>query len=425
MTRTFSLSWTAPTDDGGSPITGHDVGYRPAGGSETVVATGSTGSTYNLTNLTTGTEYTVRVRAENAIGKGDWSSTVIKLAALPPLEPASPTATEGNTVVDLAWTAPTSDVAITGYSVEYTPGGGSASTVLTGSTSTSYQLTGLTNGTTYSIRIAGISAAGTGDYSVIVNATPTAPTSSSSQGSTSSSSQGPTSSSSQGSTGGITPNTDASARFYLPASATAFQVGAATTTGYYRITDGTTTSAVTGASYYAATSQYWYAYYGQASLSGMSSSANKTIELYSCDAAGNKSGSLVFVNLAANSSAVEAVDLSGLSLVGASAFTSTAYGSAAFKYSMSGGSSSLPSSITEMRAVGTTFGQSPVNTYSGYYYGQGLDIAGQNLDAAQLDQLYADLATVAAGTLVVRGNPGTSNDTPSIASAKGYTVYGT
>ena len=78
----------------------------------------------------------------------------------------------GDGTIDLSWSAPASDAAITDYRVEYTPSGGSAAEVLVGSNATSYQLTGLTNDTEYSVRVAAISAGGQGDYSTAVTGTP-------------------------------------------------------------------------------------------------------------------------------------------------------------------------------------------------------------------------------------------------------------
>jgi hypothetical protein len=80
--------------------------------------------------------------------------------------PTSLAATSGNAQLSLSWTAPSYNggSAITGYSVEYTPSGGSPQTVSTGSTSTSYTLTGLTNGTAYTVKVAGVNAGGTGTF---------------------------------------------------------------------------------------------------------------------------------------------------------------------------------------------------------------------------------------------------------------------
>lgn len=80
--KKFNITWTAPANDGGSAITGHDVGYTPSGGSETIVATGSTAAAYTLAGLTDDVEYSVRVRAENSAGKGAWSSAVVQTAAI-------------------------------------------------------------------------------------------------------------------------------------------------------------------------------------------------------------------------------------------------------------------------------------------------------------------------------------------------------
>jgi hypothetical protein len=94
--------------------------------------------------------------------------------------PGAPTAlagTAGNAQVPLTWTAPASNggSAITGYVVEWTPSGGSATTVNTGSATASYTKTGLTNGTAHTFRVAAITSVGTGPYSSSVTVTPAAP----------------------------------------------------------------------------------------------------------------------------------------------------------------------------------------------------------------------------------------------------------
>ena len=89
-----------------------------------------------------------------------------------PLAPTGLTATAGNAQLSLSWTAPaTTYGTITNYLVEYTPSGGSAVTVLTGSTSTSYTLAGLTNGTSYTVRVAAVNFTA-GDYSGTATGTP-------------------------------------------------------------------------------------------------------------------------------------------------------------------------------------------------------------------------------------------------------------
>jgi len=102
-----------------------------------------------------------------------------------PVAPTGLTASAGNAQLSLSWTAPTTTYGtITNYLVEYTASGGSAQYVLTNSTSTSYTLTGLTNGTAYSLRVAAVNftagdwsgtATGTPDLLVVTGGTITTP----------------------------------------------------------------------------------------------------------------------------------------------------------------------------------------------------------------------------------------------------------
>jgi len=79
--------------------------------------------------------------------------------------PTSLAAAAGDAQLALSWTAPTTTHGtITNYLVEYTASGGSAQYVLTNSTSTSYTLTGLTNGTSYTVRVAAVNFTA-GDWS--------------------------------------------------------------------------------------------------------------------------------------------------------------------------------------------------------------------------------------------------------------------
>lgn len=73
----INLSWTAPTNDGGSAITGYDVERSVDNGNTwyTVVSnTASDNTAYNDTGLSQGTIYTYRVSAINAIGTGSPSN---------------------------------------------------------------------------------------------------------------------------------------------------------------------------------------------------------------------------------------------------------------------------------------------------------------------------------------------------------------
>jgi hypothetical protein len=171
-----TVSWTAPTVLAQTPITDYTVQFKPSGGAfQPFTRAASTATTATVTGLTNGTAYVFRVAAVNGIGTGPYtaeSSSVTPIAETPPNAPTSLAATAGNAQIALAWTAPSAPgtSAITGYTVEYTPSGGSAQTVSTGSSSTSYTLTGLTNGTAYTVRVAAVSSAGTGTYTAASSA---------------------------------------------------------------------------------------------------------------------------------------------------------------------------------------------------------------------------------------------------------------
>lgn len=97
-----------------------------------------------------------------------------------PGAPTSVSATGGNQQAALTWTAPdsTGGSPITGYRIESNPGSGwSVAVSNTGSTSTSYTVTGLTNGTAYTFRVSAINSIGTGPASSASNSvTPSFPT---------------------------------------------------------------------------------------------------------------------------------------------------------------------------------------------------------------------------------------------------------
>lgn len=175
-----ALTWSAPVSNGGSSVTDYEIQYSTDGTTWTVFTdTVSTSTSATVTGLTNGTAYTFRVAAINSAGTGTYS--VASSAVTPYTTPGTPTsvvATSGNGQVSLSWTAPASNggSALIQYRVQYAPQGSDdystwSSSIATLSTSTTYVVTGLTNGTSYKFRVAANNAAGNGSYSTASSAT--------------------------------------------------------------------------------------------------------------------------------------------------------------------------------------------------------------------------------------------------------------
>ena len=98
------LRWTAPTETGGSPITGYEYEVNDDG---SWVPTGSTGTTYQ-TSLSTFGSYTFHVRAVNAAGVGPASELFgyQSTQAVPTGAPTGLATDPGNGQVTLTWTGP-------------------------------------------------------------------------------------------------------------------------------------------------------------------------------------------------------------------------------------------------------------------------------------------------------------------------------
>jgi titin len=173
------VSWTAPTTNGGSPITGYRVIPAIAGVAQPSTTFDSTATTQTVTGLTNGTAYTFTVVA---ISAGGTSSPSDPSAAVTPRTvpgvPTNVTGSPGNGQVALSWTAPASNggSTITGYTVTPFIGASAQTPVVFASAATSQTVTGLTNGTAYTFKVKATNAAGTGaDSAASAAITPVAP----------------------------------------------------------------------------------------------------------------------------------------------------------------------------------------------------------------------------------------------------------
>ena len=170
----IDLSWTAPSDDGGADITGYRIEVSTNGTSwgDLEEDTDSTSTSYTHSGLTAGSTRHYRVSSINSagIGPASDSDSATTDAATKPGKPTGLTATaDGQTEIDLSWTAPSDDggAYITGYRIEVSTDGSSWSDLVadTDSTGTSYSHSGLTAGSTRHYRVSAINSAGTGPAS--------------------------------------------------------------------------------------------------------------------------------------------------------------------------------------------------------------------------------------------------------------------
>jgi len=157
-----TVTWSAPSDDGGSTITSYTVTSSP-GGNTCAWTSGPLSCT--VTGLTNGTGYTFTVTATNAAGTGPASSPSDPVTpGTPPSAPTSVSATAGDASATVSWSAPSDDggSTITGYTVTSSPGGKTCTWTSGPLTCT---VTGLSNGTAYTFTVTATNSVGMGPAS--------------------------------------------------------------------------------------------------------------------------------------------------------------------------------------------------------------------------------------------------------------------
>jgi titin len=167
----LALSWSAPTFDGGSPITGYKI-ERATGDSATwtvvTANTGSTTTTSTVTGLTNGTVYRIRITAINLVGESVPSEIATGTPRGAASAPLAPTGNGNNASAFITWSAPANNGSpITDYEVQYGTSATGPWTTFTDAVSsvTGATVTELTNGTAYYFQVRAINGAGNGAWS--------------------------------------------------------------------------------------------------------------------------------------------------------------------------------------------------------------------------------------------------------------------
>ena len=160
---TASVAFTAD-DSGGATVLSIQFALD-----DTSAIDGSTSDSsgpLGLNGLTSGTAYTIYIRALNVYGPSPWSSPMSFTTLAPPPAPPTPVpptspldvrATAGDQSLGVTWAAPSSSGSfpVTNYQATANPGGRSCMTSATACT-----IDGLTNGTAYTVTVRALSGAG-------------------------------------------------------------------------------------------------------------------------------------------------------------------------------------------------------------------------------------------------------------------------
>jgi titin len=169
-----SLTWTAPSDDGGYTITKYLVYRATASGGPYTNIANTTGLGYTDTTVTNGVTYYYKVSAYTSEGEGPLTNFVSVTPGTVPSAPQSLQATYGDSQVFLTWTAPVNDggFTISEYMIYRATSASGPYTNIANTTGLGYTDTSVTNGVTYFYNITAVNAEGEGPSSNQVSVTP-------------------------------------------------------------------------------------------------------------------------------------------------------------------------------------------------------------------------------------------------------------
>lgn len=181
------VSWSAPTSDGGSTITGYTVEVHDASSGGTLIDSCSPASlsslTCTLSGLANGTTYYLSAFATNGDGDGPSSARTAEVVGAPASAPRSVVGSREEQSIQVAWLAPSSNggLDITGYVARAYTSSASSAAVAGSCTTTGLTcvIGGLSDTTTYYVDVVAVTSLmeGTPSSRVTVSAaaSPTSP----------------------------------------------------------------------------------------------------------------------------------------------------------------------------------------------------------------------------------------------------------
>jgi fibronectin type 3 domain-containing protein len=175
-----NLSWSYPSDDGGSTVTNFTVYRGNSSSSLLPLVTLGNFTEYSDTSVVNGETYYYQVAAVNTVGIGSRSDSIFATPSSPlipmiPSQPQNPQADAGNGFINISWEAPLDDGGspIAGYVIYR---GNSTSSLhyldQVGPSTTSFNDTSVQNEHQYYYRISAVNEVGEGNSSLAVSGTP-------------------------------------------------------------------------------------------------------------------------------------------------------------------------------------------------------------------------------------------------------------
>ena len=172
----IEVFWDYPSFDGGYKVTHYVLRVRWVGQDWYNIGLQDRHRyRFSGADAVNGRRYEFQVSAENEFGPSNYTSSLFLTPLKAPDAPDEPTHVAGDGELRVSWTQPNSnDRGISYYQLFYLEAAGGPATTIERVNGTSYTIRNLTNGMEYKVAVRAVSSAGTGNWSVYENGTPSA-----------------------------------------------------------------------------------------------------------------------------------------------------------------------------------------------------------------------------------------------------------